>query len=68
MGGSGLLDLGGGGMVVAVHHHQILLKKNALKYDIFFKLSEKMVFSKTSALGNDLSCIIWKDEIFFLKT
>ena len=33
----------------------------------FFKRSEKMVFSK-SALGHDLSCITWKDGIFFPKT
>ena len=41
------------------------LKKNTRKYDIFFKLSEKSVFSKGAALGHDLSCIIWKDGIFF---
>ena len=38
-------------------------KKNTRKYDIFFKRSEKIVFSK-SASGNCLSCIIWKDGIF----
>ena len=30
--------------------------------------SEKMVFSKGIAPGNGLSCIIWKDGIFFPKT
>ena len=34
---------------------------------MFFKLSEKMVFSKRVILGHDLSCIIWKDGIFFPK-
>ena len=43
-------------------------QKNTRKYDIFFKLSEKMVFSKRATLGHDLSCIIWKDGIFFPKT
>ena len=42
-----------------------LSQKNTRKYDIFFKLSEKMVFSKRAALGHDLSCIISKDGIFF---
>ena len=42
--------------------------KSTPKYDIFFKCSEKMVFSKWIALGHDLSCIIWKDGIFFPKT
>ena len=41
-----------------------LSQKNTRKYDIFFKVSEKMVFSKRTAPGNDLSCIIWKDGIF----
>ena len=45
----------------------IFLKKNTLKYDIFFKRSEKMVFSKRAAQGHDLSCIIWKDGIFSRK-
>ena len=40
-------------------------KKNTRKNDIFFKCSEKMVFSKRTALGHDISCIIWKDGIFF---
>ena len=43
-----------------------LSQKNARKY-IFIKLSEKMVFSKRSALGHDISCIIWKDGIFFTE-
>ena len=43
-------------------------KKKTRKYDIFFKRSEKMVFSKRVAQGNDLSCITWKDGIFFPKT
>ena len=43
----------------------IFLKKNTQKNDIFFKCSEKMVFSKRTALGHDISCIIWKDGIFF---
>ena len=39
--------------------------KNTRKYDIFFKCSEKMVFSKRIALGYDLSCTIWKGGVFF---
>ena len=46
----------------------IFLKKNTWKYDIFFKCTEKMVLPKKIALEYDLSCIIWKDGIFFLKT
>ena len=42
-----------------------LSQKNTWKYDIFFKLSEKMVFPKRAAPAHDLSCIIWKDGIFF---
>ena len=42
-------------------------QKNTWKFDIFFKRSEKMVFPKRVALGHDLSCIIWKDGIFFPK-
>ena len=34
---------------------------------IFFKLSEKMVLTKRAAPAHDLSCIIWKDGIFFPK-
>ena len=45
-----------------------LKKKNTRKYDIFFMPSEKMVFSKGAAPWNGLSCIIWKDGIFFSKT
>ena len=41
-----------------------LSQKNTRKYNIFFKCSEKMVFSKRIALGYDLSCIIWKDVFF----
>ena len=44
-----------------------LFQKNTLKYDIFFKLSEKMVFPKRAAPAHDLSCIIWKDGIFSRK-
>ena len=39
-------------------------QKNTPKYDIFFKCSEKMVFSKRIALGYDLSGTIWKGCIF----
>ena len=42
-----------------------LSQKNTRKYDIFFKLSEKMVFSKGVTPGDDLSCIIWNSGIFF---
>ena len=42
-----------------------LSEKNARKYDIFFKLSEKMVFPKGTTPAHDFSCIIWKDGIFF---
>ena len=48
--------------------NMIFLKKNTRKYDIFFKLSEKIVFSKRAAPAYDISCIIWKDDIFFPKT
>ena len=41
-----------------------LSQKNTRKYDIFFKLSEKMVFSERAALRHDISCIIWKDDFF----
>ena len=43
-------------------------QKNTRKYDIFFKLSEKMVFPKKAAPADDLSCIIRKDDIFYPKT
>ena len=42
-------------------------KKDTLKYDTFFKISEKIFFPKGSALAYDLSCINWKDGIFFQK-
>ena len=42
-------------------------QKNTRKYDIFFKLSEKTVFSKRAASGQDIPCIIWKDGIFFSR-
>ena len=46
----------------------IFVKKNTRKYDIFFKCSEKMVFSKEIiTLGYDLYSIIWKDGIFSRK-
>ena len=45
-----------------------LSQKNTRKYDIFFKLSEKIVFPKRVASADDLSCIIRKDRIFFPKT
>ena len=45
-----------------------LSQKNTRKYDISFKLSEKMVFWKGATPGDDLSCIIWKNGIFFPKT
>ena len=41
--------------------------KNIWKYDIFFRLSVKMVFPKRTAPAHDLSCIIWKDGIFSRK-
>ena len=40
-------------------------KKTTWKYNIFFKLSEKMVFSKRATPGHDLFGIIWKGGIFF---
>ena len=42
-----------------------LSQKNTPKYDIFFKPSKKMVFSKRAAPGHDFSCIIGKDGIIF---
>ena len=45
-----------------------LSQKNTRKYDIFFKLSEKMVFPKRAVPAHDLSCIIWRDGIFSPKT
>ena len=46
----------------------ILFQKSTRKYDIFFRPSEKKVFSKGTVPGHDLYCIIWKDGIFFPKT
>ena len=43
-------------------------KKNTRKYDIFFKPFEKMVFPKRATPTHDLSCLIWKDDIFPPKT
>ena len=45
-----------------------LSQKNTRKYDILFKLSEKMVFPKRARQAHGFSCIIWKDGIFFPKT
>ena len=45
-----------------------LSQKNTRKYGIFFKCSEKMVFSKRTEPGHDLSCTSWKGGIFFQKT
>ena len=42
--------------------------KNTWKFDIFFRPSENMVFPKGAAKAHDLSCIIWKDDIFLPKT
>ena len=42
-----------------------LSQKNTRKYNIFFTLSENMVFPKRTAPAHDLSCIIWKDVFFF---
>ena len=44
-----------------------LSQKNTRKYDIFFKISEKITFPKGAAPAHDVSCIIWKDSIFFPK-
>ena len=45
----------------------IFLKKNKPKY-VSFRPSEKMVFSKRAPPGHDISCIIWKNGIFFPNT
>ena len=45
-----------------------LFQKNTRKYDIVFRPPEKKIFSRRIAPGHDLSCIIWKDGIFFPKT
>ena len=42
-----------------------LSQKNTWKYDIFFEPSEKMVFPRRAPPTHDLSCIIWRDGIFF---
>ena len=42
-------------------------KKNTRKYEIFFKCSEKMDFSRRTVQGLDLSCTIWKGGIFSSK-
>ena len=42
-------------------------KKNTRKYDIYFKCSEKMIFSKKITPGHDLSWTIWKIGIFSRK-
>ena len=44
-----------------------LSQKNTRKYDIFFKCSEKMVFSKRIALIYDLFCTLWKGDFFSRK-
>ena len=44
-----------------------LFQKNTRKYDIFFRSSEKKVFSKRAAPGHDLSFIMWKDGFFSQK-
>ena len=51
-------------MIFIFPENMILPHNNIRKYDIFFKRSEKMVFSKRAALGHDLSCIIWRDGFF----
>ena len=43
----------------------IFLKKIHVNSGIFFKCPEKMFFPENIALEYDLSCIIWKDDIFF---
>ena len=45
-----------------------LFQKNTRACYIFCRPSEKKGFSRGAALGHDLSCMIWKDGIFFLKT
>ena len=42
-----------------------LSQRNTRKYGIFFKCSEKMVFSKRTEPGHDLSCTSWKGGFFF---
>ena len=43
-----------------------LSQKNTRKYDIFFKCSKKLVFSKRTEQGHDLSCTAWKGDTFYL--
>ena len=45
-----------------------LSQKISRKCGIFFKLSVKKAFSKRAAKEHDLSCIIWKNDIFSPKT
>ena len=42
-----------------------LSQKNTWKHHFLFKRPEKMVFPKKIALEYALSCIIWKDGMFF---
>ena len=56
-----------GKMLFLFPENMILSVGRKMKYDIFFKCSEKTVFSKRIALGYDFSCIIWKDGIFYQK-
>ena len=44
-----------------------LSQKSTRKYDIFFKRSEKIIFSKRTAPGHDPSWTIWTGGIFFPK-
>ena len=44
-----------------------LSQKNTPKYDNFFKLSGRIVFSKRTAPEHDLSYIIWEDGTFSRK-
>ena len=50
-----------------IENERWFLIKNTRKYDIFFKLSENMVFPKSAAPAHDISCVIWKDGIFSRK-
>ena len=43
-----------------------LSQKSTRKYDIFFNCSKKVIFSKRTAPGQDLSCTTWKGGIFSL--
>ena len=55
-------------MILHVRQKMKDTRKYTRKYDIFFKPSENMVFPKGAAPAHGLSCIIWKDGIFFPKT